>query len=587
MTITLRQIREARQRKLVESQQLDAEELLALAEHTVAQLKQRCAPWMRDSSSLNKYVFLRGYGDAKGFAFERATRTDRNPRDSSREMHNGMNAEIEAAGLTANRSNSVFVTSDGEAAESYSTTGATYIVVPVGDYSYTWSPDVADATLEWSPDEGTTWMGTDIQKAAQMGHEVMIQSSATINIRSSFFEAYIVPLLAGEKIDPEEAYERLMEDEGMYYAANENGVDSHLANIYDSIDHLDADDILTEAPKKNSLPYDDVGTTPAQQLLDTANKVVKIIQQQCKPYLAEVGVKGPVMYRGTSYTGYAAIQAIRTDRRPKDSSEKIHDEMNASIAAHNLVANRSNAAFVTGDRHTASDYGDRGGGGAHVSIPIGKFNYTWSPRMSDATHEWSMLKTGQRDSWLTNDDLGLDMALTITAIKNLSKGNSRDQQTLQDNLDDAYGSLKRVKPKQREELNAALAAWKTTDLKKSNAPYYARVPYAKFIDAYRTVQRAYPSQSGAIITWMTIAALDCAATLDYLMGTNSPQLNIFKGDDGSLLQAIKSDNEIMIAAEKMLYIHEDVYKYLVGPVLQGKKVTLDNAKRTIEIMRDD
>lgn len=581
MTLTLRQIREARIALKEQQDRPDAEQMLALAERTVADIKQKCGPWLKAVGK--DIVFLRGYGAVKSWVFQRDTRTDRRPRDSGQDSHDAMNAAIAEAGLTANRSNAVFVTSDGDFAGSYSDDTATYIVFPVGEFNYTWSPDVEDAI---HGAEGVQWRGDDnsLRDAAHSGHEVMISSTSTINVRASFYEAYIYDLLRGSRVDAEAAYERMMEDEGLFSSYKDyNGDPSpgSLANVYDSIDYLDADEVLTEA----KIPFEDIGTSPAQQLLDTVDKVVKIIQQQCKPYLAEVGAKGPVMYRGTSYSGYAAVQAVRTDRKSKDSSKKIHDEMNASIAAHGLVANRSNAAFVSGDRYVAADYGDNGD--AYVSIPIGSFKYTWSPRMSDATHEWSRLKTGQRDSWLTNDDLGLDMALTITAIKNLSKGNSRDQQTLQDNLDDAYGSLKRVKPKQREELNAALAAWKTTDLKKSNAPYYARVPYAKFIDAYRTVQRAYPSQSGAIITWMTIAALDCAATLAYLMGTNSPQLNIFKGDDGSLLQAIKSDNEIMIAAEKMLYIHEDVYKYLVGPVLQGKKVTLDNAKRTIEIMRDD
>lgn len=98
---------------------------------------ENCSQWWRETDD-GGIVFYRGLqANIHHAAFVKPVRTDREPRDSLEIGHDAYNAMIEAVGGIANRSNSLFVISDLNQAMSY---GSSYFVVlPIGDYSYTWS----------------------------------------------------------------------------------------------------------------------------------------------------------------------------------------------------------------------------------------------------------------------------------------------------------------------------------------------------------------------------------------------------------------------------------------------------------------
>lgn len=102
-------------------------------------IKTHCAPWLAASGG---HVVYRGITPNGATFVCRAPRETRNPRDSSLADHRFMNEMIKSQGLTANRSNSLFVTSSRAQAREY---GTTYAVFPIGEFEFTWSPIAEDA----------------------------------------------------------------------------------------------------------------------------------------------------------------------------------------------------------------------------------------------------------------------------------------------------------------------------------------------------------------------------------------------------------------------------------------------------------
>jgi len=111
---------------------------------------------------------------------------------------------------------------------------------------------------------------------------------------------------------------------------------------------------------------------------DLVDKVVGYIEDNCRPWLEASG--GMLVYRGATVTNpvWAYTRKVRQDRLPMNSSEEMHDLFNGLIAMAGGVANRDNSVFVTSDPGEARMYGD-----VHVVLPVGPFNYTWSPHWSD------------------------------------------------------------------------------------------------------------------------------------------------------------------------------------------------------------
>lgn len=80
-----------------------------------------------------------------GYGYFR-TRTDRSPTDTPVAVHDSFVEAFDKAGFKANRHNSIFVS--GSISEAYNY-GKARRVLPVGKFSFTWSPEVYDLTREF------------------------------------------------------------------------------------------------------------------------------------------------------------------------------------------------------------------------------------------------------------------------------------------------------------------------------------------------------------------------------------------------------------------------------------------------------
>lgn len=137
--------------------------------------------------------------------------------------------------------------------------------------------------------------------------------------------------------------------------------------------------------------FADFGTPLLKKLIDKNlllfNEYVSIVQRDCGPWLKATR---NLEYQGYHYSGKNFAKSgltkikTKTDRKPRDSSSKLHYFMNSMIEEKGLVANRSNSIFVVGGSSNY-DYGNY----RYSFLPIGKFNFTWSPKYSDWTNDLS------------------------------------------------------------------------------------------------------------------------------------------------------------------------------------------------------
>lgn len=105
-------------------------------------IEKHARPWLTETASIDKLLYRGVHSSPTNvYAYRTSVRTDRQPKDSTLFAHNIMNTIFKVAGATANRSNSIFTTFHRSHTFDY---GETYGVIPLGDFSYTWSPIISD-----------------------------------------------------------------------------------------------------------------------------------------------------------------------------------------------------------------------------------------------------------------------------------------------------------------------------------------------------------------------------------------------------------------------------------------------------------
>lgn len=108
---------------------------------TVAQaLVRRAKDYINEVGEPVRLMY-RGYEKFSDEPFHRPYRSNREPKDSGLYHQDFYNAAIDAAGGTANRSNSIFVSGDMVHARKY---GEVYVVFPMGDFNYTYHMGLKD-----------------------------------------------------------------------------------------------------------------------------------------------------------------------------------------------------------------------------------------------------------------------------------------------------------------------------------------------------------------------------------------------------------------------------------------------------------
>ncbi len=113
---------------------------------------ENCREWVEKTDShdgiiyrgVNRPPIIDNYSEMN--AFVKPTRLDRKPRDSLPALHQIFNNVLQAANSPVNRSNSLFCTSSASEAREY---GKVYVLFPIGNFDYMWSPYYEDWTRKF------------------------------------------------------------------------------------------------------------------------------------------------------------------------------------------------------------------------------------------------------------------------------------------------------------------------------------------------------------------------------------------------------------------------------------------------------
>lgn len=143
-----------------------------------------CQPILKEIGT--KYTLLRGIRDS--FMFRKfSVWQNRSPVDISPEGQNAFNEAFEKIyGIKDIRSKAVFTTGHCDNAEEY---GQVYLIFPIGNYTYWWSPQSEDLYGDWYEEARTAadlytsaekflkknkYKNNELEKALNTGHEIML-----------------------------------------------------------------------------------------------------------------------------------------------------------------------------------------------------------------------------------------------------------------------------------------------------------------------------------------------------------------------------------------------------------------------------
>lgn len=168
--------------------------------------------------------------------------------------------------------------------------------------------------------------------------------------------------------------------------------------------------------------------------------LVKLVRRDCKDFLSQAdqplyrGLKetsgqlkkmGPDLYKGT----------VRKDRKPKDLNQGLHAAFNDGIKKHfGINKIRERALFCTFRYAQAMQFGI---GAPFIIFPIGKFDYIWSPFITDP---WSAFQD-EWGSW--DDELSKYIKQTKDELdihKNLKDASTEEIEEIVDHLLDKFGN---------------------------------------------------------------------------------------------------------------------------------------------------
>jgi len=160
-----------------EQEELSYEELAPLVAEFVM---KNCRPYLNEIRSPDNILY-RGVHGVTEPVFTKVPRSNRKPKDSNEARHKAFNAIITALGGTdaANRSNSVFATSSIYDAKQY---GLEYVIMPIGNFRYTWSDQHVDWAVELHPESYLT-------KRAKFYTSIMPLNKIFTNVKSYDIEA--------------------------------------------------------------------------------------------------------------------------------------------------------------------------------------------------------------------------------------------------------------------------------------------------------------------------------------------------------------------------------------------------------------
>jgi hypothetical protein len=114
-------------------------------EKIVPLIQQHCRQALYGMQQANRFLY-RGVKKMPAVAFLGQSRENRSPSASSATFHRNINLAFATAGFVANRSNSIFATSDKGEAAGYAlgSSNKPYMIFPIDGFKFTWSPSIQD-----------------------------------------------------------------------------------------------------------------------------------------------------------------------------------------------------------------------------------------------------------------------------------------------------------------------------------------------------------------------------------------------------------------------------------------------------------
>jgi len=105
---------------------------------------------------------------------------------------------------------------------------------------------------------------------------------------------------------------------------------------------------------------------------------ISVIEMDCKPFF--ISKPGSVLYRGSNdhVSSFKKKTSRLNDRIPRDTNSDLHDELNFYFR-RKFGWNVRNGVFASSSYTLSSYFGDY----CYIFIPVGKFEYVWSPVVND------------------------------------------------------------------------------------------------------------------------------------------------------------------------------------------------------------
>lgn len=169
--------------------------------------RENCQPWLSQTDE-GHYVVYRGFGrlfttkPREHIAFVKDVRTNRRPMNTPSNLHERFDSVIAEAGRIANRSNSVFVVGSESVAKAYGGDSGTYVILPVGQFHYTWAVGVRDWFLEMGQINPWQIRGDDgtLKDAINLNNEIMISAHQIVAIEPNAYNEMLADHLFREPL---------------------------------------------------------------------------------------------------------------------------------------------------------------------------------------------------------------------------------------------------------------------------------------------------------------------------------------------------------------------------------------------------
>ena len=308
-------------------------------------IQKNCKPWF-DSAGLG--LVFRGIEDSRPI-LKGKIRSNRKPLETPSDFQEMADEIFSKLGFKALRKNSLFVSGDEIEAGAYGTN--TYVVFPIGEFSFSWSKGIHDFYRHFIADE--------IIRNFEKSNGEISKPKLADYLKKSYSDKNLLAAIESEN--------EILIRTDTYYAIE-------FIFFLDYVQqHLSAKKV--NESKKEFLPR-------KKDRAEKGKRLVELIQKNCKPWLKESA--GDLIYRSTSLdaTGQKTPDAfkgeVHKNRKPMDTPVEFHNTINRLFNKIGIKANRENSLFVTGDENI--DYGHWR---TYIIFPIGNFNYSWSPAIKD------------------------------------------------------------------------------------------------------------------------------------------------------------------------------------------------------------